>query len=314
MLERPPEPGAPPGRIDVKTGFSCNNRCTFCVQGDKRFEYGDKSTEAVKAILEEGVRGADAVVFTGGEVTIRKDLPELVAHARQLGFRTIQLQTNGRMLSSMKFLRRLVEAGITEVSPAIHGPTAPVHDRQTQVPGSFRQTVKGVLNARQLGLPVIMNSVITQQNVALLPDTARLFVSLGVAQFQFAFVHALGTAGRDIAQVMPRFSDAQWPMLRAMAIGRKAGIPCMVEAVPLCFLPGYEAYAAEWIIPRTKIFDATWVVEDYTALRTDEGKCKGSVCRGCAYERTCEGPWREYPEHYGWDEFVPVVAGPAQDP
>ena len=31
-------------RIDVKVGFQCNNRCRFCVQGDKRDECDDKST------------------------------------------------------------------------------------------------------------------------------------------------------------------------------------------------------------------------------------------------------------------------------
>ena len=30
------------------------------------------------------------------------------------------------------------------------------------------------------------------------------------------------------------------------------------------------------------------------------------VCHGCRYERECEGPWREYPEHFGWGEFVAV--------
>jgi hypothetical protein len=110
--------------------------------------------------------------------------------------------------------------------------------------------------------------------------------------------------------VMPRFTDVQGPLLAALDIGRRHGVPCMVEAVPLCFLRGWERFAAEWYIPRTKIFDATWIVEDYTELRTREGKRKGEVCRSCVHLSTCEGPWREYPEHYGWDEFEPVLPPP----
>ena len=294
-------------RIDLKTGFSCNNRCTFCVQGEKRHEYTDKSTEEVKRLLTAGRGDSDGVVFTGGEVTIRKDLPELVAHARDLGFRLIQIQTNGRMLSSMKFVEQLVGAGVTEFSPALHGPDPGTHNRQTQVPRSFEQTVRGIRNVKKLGLPVLMNSVITQENYAKLPATARLFVALGVDQFQFAFVHALGSAGANIDEVMPRFTDVQPHLLRALSIGRQAGVRCMVEAVPLCFLPGFEHYAAEWIIPRTKIFDATWVIEDYTELRTTEGKLKSDVCAGCTMKSHCEGPWKEYPERYGWDEFRPIT-------
>lgn len=68
MIESMPERA--PKRTDLKTGFSCNNRCAFCVQGEKRSEYTDKSTDEVKALLAQGREDADGVVFTGGEVTI----------------------------------------------------------------------------------------------------------------------------------------------------------------------------------------------------------------------------------------------------
>jgi MoaA/NifB/PqqE/SkfB family radical SAM enzyme len=295
-------------RIDIKTGFQCNNRCRFCVQGDKRFQHPDRSTDEVKALLEQGRRDADEVVFTGGEVTIRGDLPELVRYARELGFRTIQVQTNGRMLSHVPFAACLVEAGVTEFGPAIHGPSAEVHDALTRSPGSFRQTVKGVRNVKRLGMPVIINSVVTQANYSLLPQMARLFVGLEVDQFQFAFVHPLGTALANFARIVPRLSAVQPYVLLGLDIGVAAGVRCMTEAIPLCFLPGMETFAAENIMPRTKIFDAQMVVEDYTEFRLTEGKAKGEVCGRCAYDDRCEGPWREYPEHYGWDEFCPVGA------
>jgi hypothetical protein len=77
----------------------------------------------------------------------------------------------------------------------------------------------------------------------------------------------------------------------------------MTEAVPYCFLAGYEQYAAERIMPATRIYDATSILEDYSVYRVVEGKAKGPPCRDCAWEAECEGPWREYPEHFGWDEF-----------
>lgn len=300
-------------RIDLKTGFQCNNRCEFCVQGEKRNEYPNKTTEVLKKIIDEEREHADEIVFTGGEVTIRKDLPELVAHARDAGFQLIQIQTNGRMLAAEKILDRLIAAGATEFSPAIHGPNARIHDELTRAPDSFRQTVKGVVNVRKRGLPVLINSVITQANYRYLPEMARLFLRLGVSQYQFAFVHALGTAGENFETIVPRLSDAQPYVLAALEIGRLAGIPCMTEAIPLCFLPGYEAFAAEWIIPDTRIVDAEWVIESFTDQRLADGKLKGDVCKECSLNSVCEGPWREYPEHLGWDEFVPVKRQPAAE-
>jgi len=71
-------------------------------------------------------------------------------------------------------------------------------------------------------------------------------------------------------------------------------------------MSGYEDHVAERIIPRTRIYDAEAVIADYTRARRDEGKARGPSCRPCLWHDVCEGPWREYPEIFGWDEFVPV--------
>ncbi|NOZ94536.1 MAG: radical SAM protein [Acidobacteria bacterium] len=301
------QPQARPARVDIKLGFSCNNHCQFCVQGPaKRAEYGDKDTAELRTILKEARQHCDQVVLTGGEVTIRRDLPELVAYAHQLGFSVIQLQTNGRVLSNQRALDRLITAGVTEISPAIHGPDSATHDALTGSRGSFKQTVKGVQNARAMGIPVLINSVITRANHRLLPRMAALFVALKVNQFQMAFVHPLGAAADNFDDVVPRLSATAPYVHKALAIANLAGLRAMTEGIPLCFLPGLEHHAAEWIIPDTRIVDAAWTIDDYTALRRSQGKAKGPPCAACRHNEACEGPWKEYPERFGWDEFVAV--------
>ncbi len=305
-------------RVDVKTGFCCNNRCRFCVQGDKRYEYGNKDTKEVMAALDQARRDSDSIVFTGGEVTIRKDLVELVAYARSLGFRVIQIQTNGRMLAYQRLAEALIKAGATEFSPALHGPTAEIHDYLTRCPGSYDQTSKAIRVLKSLGQLVITNSVITRSNYRHLPELAALLIQLGVDQYQFAFVHPVGTAGQDFYSTTPRFALIEPYVKRGLQLGIRAGRVVMTEAIPYCFMRDFEPYVAERIIPRTKIFDAEMVIEDYTEHRLNEGKLKGPPCPQCVYDAECEGPWREYPEHYGWDEFRPrkrhhAAAGPAED-
>ena len=292
-------------RIDIKTGFDCNNKCLFCVQGDKRYEYGSKSTEEVKEQLEENRQHADALVFTGGEVTIRKDFFELVRFAKELDYRVIQIQTNGRAFANMEFVERTMEAGATEFSPAIHGHTPELHDYLVHAPGAFRQTVKGVQNLKKMGGIIILNSVITRPNFRHLPQMARLFVALRIDQFQFAFIHAVGSGEKNFKQMTPRKSLVEPYVKQGLAIGIKGGCRVMTEAIPYCFMKGFEAYVAERIIPRTRIVDADWVVEDYTEFRETEGKLKGPPCAECTWNKVCEGPWREYPEAFGWDEFEP---------
>jgi len=276
------------------------------VQGDKRDRYPDRDTATLLTLLEEGRPAATELVLTGGEPTVRRDLPAVSAHARAVGYERVQLQTNGRMLCNRPRLEALVAAGLTEVSPALHGPDPATHDALTRAPGSFKQTLRGIRNARALGLPVVLNSVVVRANVRKLPRMAELFARLDVLSFQLAFVHALGTAGEDITAVMPRFSEAMPWILRALSVGRGAGVRCWTEAVPLCFLPGFEHHASEPRIPRTRIVDAEMVVDDYTETRQQEGKVKGPPCADCAVDAVCEGPWKEYSETYGWDEFRSV--------
>ena len=296
----------PERRVDVKVGFSCNNKCLFCVQGEKRHKVGDFSTAEVKRTLDDARATADSIVFTGGELTLRKDVIELVRYAKSLDFKVIQVQTNGRMLAYPKFVDELVGAGANEFSPALHGHVAALHDWLTGAPGSFDQTCRGIRNVKERGMFVLTNSVITKPNFRHLADLARLLVRLGVDQYQLAFVHPVGSAGANFDAIVPRMAMIEPHVKAGLTVGIKAGRSVMTEAIPYCFMQGFERHVAERIIPRTKIFDAGLVIDDYTAFRQTEGKARGPGCPRCLHFSYCEGPWREYPERLGWDEFVPV--------
>ncbi|MBL7130728.1 MAG: radical SAM protein [Candidatus Omnitrophica bacterium] len=293
-------------RVDIKIGFNCNNHCRFCVQGNKRTLYSSKTTEEIKKILQETRRDWDSVVFTGGEPSIREDIIDLVSYAKRLKFETIQIQTNGRMFCYKQFCNEIISAGANEFSPAVHGHTAELHDYLTCSEGSFQQTLSGIKNLKEYGQRIITNTVVTKSNYRHLPQIAQLLLDLGVNQFQFAFVHALGSAKENFASVVPRMSLVEPYAKEGLDIGIKAGISVMTEAIPYCFMRGFEKYIAENIIPSTKIYDANSIIDDFTETRQKESKAKGPLCKTCRYYNVCEGPWKEYPEKFGWKEFCPV--------
>ena len=298
-------------RVDVKVGFSCNNYCKFCVQGDKRDRYDDKSTERVKEIIEEARENHDKIVFTGGEVTIRNDLPELVKCANDLGFKNIQIQSNGRRFAYNHYCKKVIKSGASEFGFAIHGPNAKVHDNLTGAKGSFSQTTMGVKNLISMGQRVNLNHVITKQNYKLIPDTADLFIKLGVSQYQLAFIHINRIIAADkekINNIVPKKSDVIPYVKRGLQKGIDAGINVMTEAIPLCFLGEYKDYAAEMgQIPDGAVYDADFSIDNYESHRKNHGKKKGEKCKKCKYYNICEGPWKEYPAIFGWSEFEPVI-------
>ncbi|NDK08463.1 radical SAM protein [Candidatus Gracilibacteria bacterium] len=295
-------------RADVKVGFACNNMCDFCVQGDKRTKYPPRSIDEIKKILDDEYKnGSRGLVFTGGEPTVHKNLTEAIRYAKKLGYEQIQIQSNGRNFEKLDYVKELIEAGVTEFGPSIHGFKPETHDKLVKAPGAWQQVVKGLINLKNLKQYVLINSVVTKQNYKEIPELAALLVKLGVAQFQFAFVHILGSADKNKATVVPKKSDAIPYIKKGLDIGKNAGVVCMTEAIPFCLMQGYEWAIAEYnFMPETTVVDAEYRTESYADYRWNEGKAKREECKSCSKFKICEGPWKEYPLIYGWDEFQPI--------
>jgi MoaA/NifB/PqqE/SkfB family radical SAM enzyme len=68
------------------------------------------------------------VVFTGGEPTVHPNLLECIEYAKAVGYQEIQIQSNGRNFSDIVYLQKLINAGVTEFSPSIHGFHSKTHD------------------------------------------------------------------------------------------------------------------------------------------------------------------------------------------
>jgi len=296
-------------RVDIKVTFRCNNHCDFCAQGNKRDTITERSVAQVEQDLAEAKRkhGANAVTFTGGEPTLHPHIVELVSIARKLGYIYIQIQTNGRMFAYPGMLKALYAAGANELSPSLHGACPATHDGLTHSPGSFMQTVQGMKNAASMGMRMVTNSVITSGNYKELPELAALLVKLGVKQYQFAFVHIVGTAKVNKDWIVPRKSDIMPYVKKGLDVGRRSGVFACTEAIPFCFMKGYEDCVSEQFMPEASVVDGAILIDSYGDYRRNEGKVKHEKCKRCLYYKRCEGPWKEYPEIYGWDEFVPVT-------
>ena len=295
-------------RVDIKIGFRCNNRCKFCVQGNKRDYLPAKDKKEVEKSLKEAYnKGKNEVVFTGGEPALHPHFLDLVSYAKKIGFEEIQIQTNGRMFAYNDFCLKTIKAGATQFSPAVHGPNAKIHDFLTSVEGSFAQTVQGIKNLKKLNQYILTNTVITSTNAQYLPQIAKLLVNLGVNQYQFAFIHISGRAAENKDWIVPQKNKIIKYIKKGLDVGIKAKKRVMTEAIPYCLMTGYENYIAEEVIPPSIVYDAGFVVEDYEQYRKNKGKAKGPDCSKCKYNKICEGPWKEYPEIFGWDEFKPII-------
>ena len=93
---------------------NCNLRCTYCfARGGETCETPsyEELCAAIDVVAEKG--GGPLIQLTGGEPTLRDDLPDLVRYARGAGCRYTQINTNGiRLAEDEEYVRKLAEAGL----------------------------------------------------------------------------------------------------------------------------------------------------------------------------------------------------------
>ncbi|MDD3940228.1 MAG: radical SAM protein [Candidatus Pacebacteria bacterium] len=295
-------------KIDVKLGYSCNNHCRFCIQGGKRNFRNDQTTEEVKKVLADN-KDFEEVVFTGGEVTIRADILELVKYAKQCGYKIIRIQSNGRMFSYFDFCQRIIDAGANEFMPSIHGSTAQMHDSLTCAKGSFEQTLKGICNLKKLNQGVYINSVVTRKNYHDLFNLAKLLVGIKVNSYQFAFMHINSVIQHNVnlvEEIVPRYNEVKLDVEKALQLGIDNKVRSRVEAFPFCTLDKkYHNNISENYMSDAFIYENN-KMSDFKKMKQDGGKIKGEKCKQCEFYKKCEGSWCEYTQIFGFDEFEPI--------
>ncbi|RNH93766.1 radical SAM protein [Micromonospora aurantiaca] len=124
------EPGPPfayPSSIDINPTARCNLRCTFCWGPDHDIRDGLDTAEWKDLLSRFRAGGTSAVVFTGGEPLLRRDIGGLLRHASEEGFR-VTLSTNGIRLGRHQDLLRYVD----EIGIPIDGSNVAVNAKMRQ--------------------------------------------------------------------------------------------------------------------------------------------------------------------------------------
>ncbi len=294
-------------RTDIKLGYSCNNNCLFCRVSDSRTKTSDSPTDEILGILNScREKGVEKILFTGGEPTIRKDIVGIVAYAKKLGFRTVCLETNGRLLKYEDYARNLIESGVDMFSVSFHAHNERLGDYLSQSRGSFNQTKTGIKNLKKLGAVVHTNTVIVKPNYRYLPRITRLLISLEVDHMNFPFLNPLGNALDNKDEIVPRISDVEKYLHRSIDICDENSTPVTAEAVPYCFMKGYEKKVAEDYMPLDFDIVAPDFKVNFRERKKRGGKVKFEKCRGCMHFEKCEGIWSMYAKLMGEEEFKPV--------
>lgn len=157
-----------PTLSEIALTYHCQNRCQFCYASspDRGEIRPAMTTQQAKTLMDRIFHQGHvpSLSFTGGEATLRKDLPELIRYGKDLGLR-INLISNGLRLADRGFAKTLVQAGLDSVQISLEAAEAERHDLIVGKKGAHQATVAGVRVMRELGVHVHTNATLCSENL-----------------------------------------------------------------------------------------------------------------------------------------------------
>ncbi len=194
---------------EVEVTQACNLHCPVCFMSAQSDRH-DPDMEGLSAMFDAIVRtgGVDTgVQITGGEPTVREDLPDIIRMARGKGFWGVEVNTNGLVIASRDgYLETLVEAGLTGVYLSFDSLVADVY-RQMKGADLLAVKLEAVERCRVAGIQVVLAmTIVAGTNEHEVYDIIRFAldnpdVVVGVA-LQPAFTSGRFETGRTITYTM----------------------------------------------------------------------------------------------------------------
>lgn len=292
----PPAHPWPGESLMVTFAFHCNLACTFCMVEDVlNVMPGTSLATFKKTVAEDPTRlaGISRIVFSGGEVTLSKELPAYAAFARSLpGIRHVRVQTNATRLGDRRLLRTLIDSGIDEFFVSFHAPDAALYDRLVQRERSFDNILAGLEAIASSGAELSTNTAIVEPNHDRLEQIVERLLPYRPRSLEFWNYWPRGDEDAR-RQIAARVGDVRPHLLAALRLALRAGVAPTVKWFPRCLLGPYARYLDD-AQPTALIDDAYWAREPaYSCIY--EGICAdaGSACAGLSHS---------YIEQHGWEE------------
>jgi Fe-coproporphyrin III synthase len=269
----------------------CNLKCVHCyafAEGEG-YRGGELSTEEGKRFIDDLADfGVPVILFSGGEPTLREDLPVLIDHAVRKGIRAV-ISTNGTLITEEK-ARIFSRFSLSYIGVSLDG-IAGVNDAFRGVRGAFDRAIQGIRNAKRAGIKVGLRFTVSKRNYQEIPGIFDLIEKEGINRVCFYHLVYAGRGSRLVEEDLSHDETRQavdYIMTRTQAFFDK-GRPIEVLTV--------DNHAdGPYVYLRLLREDRKRAGEVYELLMMNEGNASG-VGIACVDEQGNVHPdqfWRHY--------------------
>jgi AdoMet-dependent heme synthase len=158
---------------------ACNLRCIHChVTADKPAP-DELNTDDAKRFIDDIARVDEfrMLVYTGGEPLVRKDIFELMHHAKNVGLINV-IATNGTLITD-EVAFRLKEEGLATAAVSLDSYRDEIHDYVRNKENTYDLAMRGIRALKKAGIPLQINATAMQYNFGDLDELLELVDGLG---------------------------------------------------------------------------------------------------------------------------------------
>jgi radical SAM protein len=131
------------------------------------------------------------LILTGGDPLARRDLYELIDAARRLGI-GVSITPAASPALTCDVLARLQQHGVEGLGLSLDGSSAERHDSIRGVAGTFDRTIQAIRWAQELGMPLQVNTLVSEETARDIPAIYELLKPLNVARWSLFFLISVG--------------------------------------------------------------------------------------------------------------------------
>lgn len=214
------------------------------------------STKEIKDIIVklQNEVGVENIGLSGGEPTLRDDLPEILTFLKEKGI-SANVITNGTLLTD-ELVNKIADKCLFEITLLSY--RKDIHDRLAGREGAWDEAVKGMARIKRAGGTLIAVFVATKLNYMDLPTTIDLAIALGAKGLMYNRLNISAHNLRYAEELLPSQEMIQENLDSLESLGKEYGLPiaasvviapCVVDIekyqhVKICWCPlaGEESY------------------------------------------------------------------------
>jgi radical SAM protein len=172
---------------------ACDLKCAHCRASAQplRSALELSTAEGYHLVDQVAEMGVPIFVLTGGDPLKRPDLFALVQYAGSKGVKT-SLTPSATPLLTRESIKKLKESGLARLALSLDGSTPELHDGIRGVPGSWQKTLDCAKWAREVHLPLQINTTVSRRNFHDMDKMAELLAEQKVVLWSMFFLVPVG--------------------------------------------------------------------------------------------------------------------------